>query len=164
MNSTEHFAVEVRRFRKWLYCGTDKKERAVRGALRHVTRVVTAAVDLPPVCWDKLHAEPAVDIARSMRLTCRKARLHPTDRMPFDYYRKVFNPFAKPPEEPVFASLNDDLWGLDGDLSRGQVEYNAGNRVRAAWLWEVGFRVHWGRHATGAIEALRSWLEVHAKD
>lgn len=164
MNSTDRFAAEVRRFRKWLYCGTDKKERAVREALRHVTRVVTAAVDLPPVCWDKLHAETAVDLNRSLRLTSRKPRLHPINRMPFNYYRKVFNPFEEPPEEPVFASLNDDLWDLDGDLSRGLVEYNAGNRVLAAWRWESGFRGHWGRHATGAIEALRSWLELHSKD
>jgi len=162
MNSTDRFAAEVRRFRKWLYCGTDKKEKAVRGALRHVTRVVAATIDLPPVCWKKMHAEP--DITRSMRLTARKPHLHPTDRMPFDYYRKVFNPLEQPPEEPVFASLNDDFWGLDSDLSRGLAEYNAGNRVRAAWLWEMGFRLHWGRHATGAIEALRSWLEVHSKD
>ena len=112
MNPVDRFAVEVRRFRKWLYCGIHKNERAVREALLHVTSVVAAAVDLPP----------------------------------------------------VFASLNDDFWGLDGDLSRGLVEYNAGKRVRATWLWEVGFRLHWGRHATGAIEALRSWLDVHSKD
>lgn len=60
MNSTDRFAAEVRRFRTWFYCGTHKKERAVREALRHVTRLVAAALDLPPVCWDKLHAEPAV--------------------------------------------------------------------------------------------------------
>jgi len=127
-----------------------------------VTRVVAAAIDLPPVCWKKLHAE--LGISRSMRLKSRKPHLHPTDRMPFDCYRKVFNPLEMPPEEPVFASLNDDLWDLDGDLSRGLAEYIAGNRVRAAWVWESGFRGHWGRHATGAIEALRSWLEIYSED
>lgn len=84
--------------------------------------------------------------------------------MPFNYYSKIFDPFGGPPEKPVIASLNDDLWDLNGDLSRGLAEYNAGNRVRAAWRWESGFRGHWGRHATGAIEALRSWLEANAKD
>lgn len=163
MKPVDHFAAEARRFRKWFYCGTHKKERAVREALRHLTRLAAAALDLPPICWDKLHAEPAVDINLSLRLISRKPRLHPTDRMPFNHYSLVFNPLGNPTEELVTASLNEDLWGVDHDLSLGLVEYDAGNRVRAAWEWESGFSGHWGRHATGAIDALRWWLTANAK-
>lgn len=164
MDPIDRFAAEARSYRRWLYCGTDKKEEFVRNALHHVTHVVAAATDLPLVSMNELHTEEKVDVTRSMKLRLRKKRLHPNERMPFDHYSMVFNPLEVPPEEPIFASLNDDLWDINSDLCCGLAEYNFGNRMRAAWVWESKFRFHWGRHATSATVALRAWLEDNAKD
>ena len=77
--------------------------------------------------------------------------------LPFDVYWEVFNPLTPEAEEPVGASLGDDLADIHRDLKRGMTYYTEGKRDAAAWEWQFNFRAHWGHHASAAIYALHAW-------
>ncbi len=70
------------------------------------------------------------------------------------YYWVVSDPGIL--EEPVCASLADDLSDIASDLQRGMEEYDSGNLGNAAFEWCFGFRHHWGDHAVDAIRYLHS--------
>jgi hypothetical protein len=77
--------------------------------------------------------------------------------LPVDVYYEVFDPLESPADEPVAATLGDDLADIHRDLQRGLVLYNQGDIAGASWEWAFQFRAHWGRHVIGALTALHSW-------
>ncbi|HYK03638.1 MAG TPA: DUF5063 domain-containing protein [Thermoanaerobaculia bacterium] len=79
--------------------------------------------------------------------------------LPVGNYWEVFNLLESSGEEPVLGSLADDLADIHRDLQRGLVLFERGEADAAAWEWSFHFRAHWGRHLTGALQALHVWWE-----
>lgn len=161
MNAVERFAAEVAAFRDWAR-GTDTGEDAVRAALRHLTRLYLAALELPPVRWDEVANQPEADRVND---TEWRAVYDAMARLPLDYYGSVFHPLIVPPEEsPCIGSVSDDIADIYRDTVTGLRVFEAGRRAVAVWEWGFHFRHHWGKHATGAIGALHAWLVENASD
>jgi hypothetical protein len=70
------------------------------------------------------------------------------------YYREYFNPDPTVTDESVLGDVGDDLFDIYTDMRRGLLLYDRGEIKDALWHWEFNFRIHWGRHAVGAIFAL----------
>ena len=70
------------------------------------------------------------------------------------YYREIFDPHPNFNEEPCVGDVGDDLLDVYRDIKRGMKLYELGFPRAAEWEWAFSFRVHWGRHATGALAAL----------
>lgn len=161
MDALDRFGAEAALFQQWARHGTDRGEAAAREALLRITRLYLAALDLPPS-----HGEEPADAvdAKSVDDEEWRAVFAAASRLPLDYYGEVFDPSALPPEEPVVGSFADDIADIYRDVVGGLREQQAGRRARAAWQWSFAFRHHWGKHATGAIRALHSWLAANASD
>lgn len=72
----------------------------------------------------------------------------------YDYYWEVFNPYDL--EEPVGASLSDDILDIYKDVKKGILLYEKYEHIEGIWEWKFGFEIHWGSHAVDAIRALHS--------
>ena len=72
----------------------------------------------------------------------------------YDHYRKVFNPYHL--DEPVGASLSDDILEIYKDVKNGIILYEKNKYSEAIWEWKFNFEIHWGSHAVDAIRVLHS--------
>lgn len=72
----------------------------------------------------------------------------------FDQYWEVFNPYSL--EEPVGASLSDDISDIYQDIKRGILLYEQKEKIQAIWQWKFHFDIHWGNHTVDAVRALNS--------
>jgi hypothetical protein len=84
----------------------------------------------------------------------------PLPELPFDYYYVIMQPLTLEPEQPVVASLADDLDDIRADLRRGLRLFEAGRVEAACWEWRLSFRSHWGAHLTNAQRALYCHLRT----
>jgi len=73
-------------------------------------------------------------------------------------YWFVFEPFnLEAREEPGMGVLSDDLADIYVDLVRGLAHANRGQMQEACFEWSLGYRMHWGQHATHALMAIESY-------
>jgi hypothetical protein len=72
----------------------------------------------------------------------------------FDPYWEVFNHYRL--EEPVGASLSDDISDIYHDVKRGIILSEQKEQLKAIWHWKFQFDIHWGNHAVDALRALHS--------
>ena len=70
------------------------------------------------------------------------------------YYREYFDPDPTLSDDAVMGDVGDDMQDIYKDIRRGLLVYDRGDPIDALWHWEFQFRIHWGRHAVGAIFAL----------
>lgn len=71
----------------------------------------------------------------------------------FDLYPTVVH--GDDVEPPItLGSLSDDVQEVRGDLLTGLALFDRGLVEDSAWEWRFQHRVHWGRHALGAIVAI----------
>lgn len=70
-----------------------------------------------------------------------------------DVYWEVFDPYKF--DEPVAASLRDDLLDVYRDVQGGLDLYDAGQVAEAVWTWRFYREAHWGDHAVDALRALQ---------
>lgn len=70
------------------------------------------------------------------------------------YYREFFDPDPRLVEEPVMGDVGDDLLDVDMDVRGGLVRFDDDDIEAALWHWAHLHRLHWGRHAVGALFAL----------
>jgi len=70
------------------------------------------------------------------------------------YYREYFDPNPLLTEESGMGDVRDDLQDTYQDIRRGLVLFDHGQVNEAVWHWAFLHRVHWGRHAVGAMYAL----------
>lgn len=94
---------------------------------------------------------------------------------PYDQYREIFDPAAlgdpsgsiEGGDEPVVASLSDDLADIWRDLRPGLMAWALANerkRGDIAWEWQASFTSHWGQHLVDALRAIHWWRYVHHVD
>ena len=83
-------------------------------------------------------------------------------------YYLVFDPYKVDPDEPITATLSDDLADIYGDLKKGlSLIDRADSRDRhdAVWTWKFHFLVQTGHHCVSALRALQELLErYHEND
>ncbi len=163
MTAVEKFVTEAEAFSQWAAAETTDNRidaaASVREALRRLTRLYAAALELPAVQRQERRQDESPEVSHDewKRVFTNKTRL------PFDLYGQMFNPLIIPPEreKPVISSLSDDIAGIYRDVETGLRYFRAGNSEKALWEWTLNFRIHWGRHATSAIRALHCWLQEH---
>jgi hypothetical protein len=71
------------------------------------------------------------------------------------YYRTVFDPDPSNTEEPVMGDVGDDLLDTYKDVRAGCLLYERGQHSDALWHWSFLHRIHWSKHAVGALAALQ---------
>ncbi|MBL9088915.1 MAG: DUF5063 domain-containing protein, partial [Planctomycetia bacterium] len=101
---------------------------------------------------ESLEAEGAIDDAR-WRQVYERCRA-----LPFDEYASIFDPHGDQADETVTGSLADDLADIYRDVGDAVAAFDAGRPTCARWELTEGRGIHWGRHATGAIRALDTFL------
>jgi len=122
-------------------------------ARRHLLALYSAGADLPLV-------PPAADVP-SRRAPEQPAGWRTFET--FDYYWEVFDPYMN--DEPVNASLSDDLLDVYKDIHRGLQHWDDDNKDTAVWEWRFLFEAHWGDHAADALRALhRACVRAHRVD
>lgn len=77
------------------------------------------------------------------------------------YYREVFDPDPLGADEPVMGDIGDDLLDIYKDVRAGLVLFDCGEVGEALWHWSFLHRIHWGRHAVGAMYALHCLAISH---
>ncbi len=70
------------------------------------------------------------------------------------YYREIFDPDPSLTDGPVMGDVGDDLLDTYKDVRAGLVLFDRGETSEALWHWSFLHRIHWGRHAVGAMYAL----------
>ena len=70
------------------------------------------------------------------------------------YYREFFDPDPAIDEQPCMGDVGDDLLDTYKDVKRGELLFAAGAVTEALWHWSFLHRIHWGRHAVGALFAI----------
>ncbi|WP_187770775.1 DUF5063 domain-containing protein [Cognatilysobacter lacus] len=146
----EAFKSAAETYCAWLEAppGSSSEERLC--ALRHLTRLYAAALELP-------NAEPEdsdpPDLPESYRLAVRQ-RL---STFPVGMYWQVYDPFVEEPDGPGSGSLTDDLEDTYADLKEG-LECFGTHPNTAIFNWRLLFTAHWGAHVVSAIRALH-WYD-----
>ncbi len=80
------------------------------------------------------------------------------DHLPFRSYRKVFDPHGfEEKDEPVTATLSDDLADIYLDLAGGVALTLGGHIDDACFHWALNYRIHWVRHAMSALTAIEMY-------
>lgn len=117
-------------------------------AARWLSRLYASALGLPATeCTNDegLPDLPLAELARAER-----------NLAPFSgrYYRQCFDPHPYSKEEPTMGDLGDDLLDIYKDIRSGLMLFEAGDVNDALWHWSFLHKIHWGRHAVGALFAL----------
>ncbi len=73
------------------------------------------------------------------------------------FYRSVFDPSPSLAEEPVMGDIGDDLLDTYKDIKTGCLLADEGRIDEAIWRWSLTHRMHWGKHAVGALAALHAF-------
>lgn len=126
-----------------------ERKPTVEALRRSLVTLVAAALELRPV-------EPT-DADHPLTEEIGKATARVVDSVrsalgAADRYWEVFDPRVR--EEPVAASLADDIGDIFRDLRTGLALHAEGHPADAIWHWRFTFEMHWGDHATDALRAL----------
>lgn len=143
----EVFASVAREFCNW--CESVDADKATETqAASLLCRLYVAALALPVVDCENSDGLPDL----SERLFDRaKQNLNIYNGR---YYRKFFDPDPMLSDSECMGDIGDDLLDAYHDVRRGLLLFEQGNAIDAAWQWRFLHRIHWGRHAVGAIFAL----------
>lgn len=140
------FAEIARGYCSW--CEAPPSENANSEAAYWLGRLYSQALLLPKVpseSDDDLPEVPSESLAKAV------ANLAPFSGW---YYREVYDPHPHLSEEPAMGDIGDDLLDTYKDIRAGLVLFDRGEAKEALWHWSFLHRIHWGRHAVGAMYAL----------
>lgn len=80
-----------------------------------------------------------------------------------DHYWEVYDPLKLEYDEPVAASLSDDLADIWRDLTAGVSlwgDCSDAMQKQIVWDWHFSFHYHWSDHAVDALRAIH-WIAEH---
>lgn len=141
------FAGLAHEFCRWCEAPSLGMDAPTRAAA-WIARLHAAALALPDVdcsCFEELPEPPAPALRRA------QANLGAFDGW---YYREVFDPDPTLDDKPVIGDVGDDLMDIWLDVRQGLIRFDQGQVREALWHWSWLHRIHWGRHAVGALFAL----------
>jgi hypothetical protein len=152
--AVQDFLAAAQGYCGWLEAepGTAEEERL--SALRHLTRLYSAALELPDA--EPEESDPS-ELPEAFRLQVRQ-RL---STFPVGMYWEVFDPFVEDPHGPGCGLLPDDLEDTYADLKAGLEAFSTHPNT-AIFTWRLLFNVHWGSHVVSAIRALH-WYDPHVR-
>jgi hypothetical protein len=113
-----------------------------------LAKLYAAALSLPNVGPENEEGLPSLPEAEANRAKANLACFNGS------YYREYFDPDPSLDEESVMGDIGDDLLDTYKDVKAGLVLFKRGNPQEALWHWRFLHRIHWGRHAVGALFAL----------
>ncbi|HEY9029412.1 MAG TPA: DUF5063 domain-containing protein [Burkholderiaceae bacterium] len=145
--ATATFAALARAFCAWCEAASPDPDAATRAAA-WIARLHAAALALPEVGCDYFEELPEPPEAALRRA---RANLGAFDGW---YYREVFDPDPTLDDRPVMGDVGDDLTDIWLDVRQGLIRFEQGHVREALWHWSYLHRIHWGRHAVGALFAL----------
>jgi hypothetical protein len=149
MQQLEQFFHTAHAFCHWAESSVSLPEREAATAIKLLSQLCAQVHDIPEL-FDEEDAPPLPHEAWQL-IYKRFAAL------PFNYYSTYCEPHDLDDPVPAIGDLADDLADIWRDLKGGIALYTAGNHAAAAWEWRESFNIHWGRHATGALNALQCW-------
>lgn len=150
----EDFLRAARAYCAWLEAEPGSPEDERLTALRLLTRLYSAALELPDA--EPEDSDPP-DLPESFGVSVRQ-RLA---TFPVGIYWEVYDPFEENPNDPGCGLLPDDLADTYTDLKEGLESFSTHPNT-AIFNWRLLFNVHWGSHVVSAIRALH-WYDPHAK-
>lgn len=159
-NVVDSFAQRVRRFEMWVNETPTEGAAIAREALIHLTSIYVAALTLPPAVFPENERKYPVGVGNDEWQRVRRW----CARFPFQYYCDLVEPTDTTASEAGLGDLADDIADIYRDVVAGLRLFEAGLGAEALFEWGLGFRTHWGRHATAAIHALHCWLAANAPD
>jgi hypothetical protein len=121
---------------------------ASASAAQWLAKLYAAAIGRPKVGPENEDGLPSIP-----EEALAKARTN-LDRFNGLYYREFFDPDPTLNEEPGMGDVGDDLLDTYKDIKAGCLLYERGETTGALWHWSLLHRIHWGRHAVGALFAL----------
>ncbi|MGM9484540.1 DUF5063 domain-containing protein [Roseateles sp. NT4] len=113
-----------------------------------IARLHAAALALPDVGADNADGLPDLPEREAVRAAANIARFAGC------HYREFFDPDPSLQNEAVMGDIGDDLLDIYEDVKAGLVLTDQGRGADALWHWSFLHRIHWGRHAVGAMFAL----------
>ena len=128
--------------------GTSLGEDCEASAAGWLARLYAAAIDLPsrgPENAGEPPTIPAEQLERARRNLSQFRGKH---------YREFFDPDPSLRGEPVVGDVGDDLLDTYTDVRSGLICFDRARLEEALWYWSYLHRIHWGRHAVGAMFAL----------
>lgn len=147
LTSIADFANLARGYCAWCE-GVDLGSEQEFQAAFWLASLYAAALGLPAVSSDNNDDLPVLPHAEFDRAK--------TNLSPFNgwYYRECFDPDPTLDEPTGMGDVGDDLLDIYKDLKAGLVVFDGGDSNDASWHWSFLHRIHWGRHAVGAMFAL----------
>ncbi len=143
----EAFADAAREFCNW--CESVDGEKATETqAASLLCRLYAAALALPIVGCENSDGLP--DLPPQL-LGRAKQNLNIYNGR---YYREFFDPDPMLSDSECMGDIGDDLLDTYKDVRAGLLVFEQGRTTDALWHWRFLHRIHWGRHAAGAIFAL----------
>ena len=113
-----------------------------------LAKLYSSALTLPYVedcgVYQPLNVEPAL-------LERAKRNLAHFDGM---YYQEYFDPDPGVDAASSLGDVGDDLFDTYQEIRSGLTLHENGQPTEAIWHWAFSHRIHWGRHAVGALFAL----------
>ena len=146
-NAASSFASVANGFCTWCE-GSTLGPKPEQIAASWLSRLYTAALLLPSVEAENSDGQP--DLPET-EVTKARGNLACFNSW---YYREYFDPDPTLNDEPVMGNVGDDLLDTYKDIKTGCVLFKQGKPNEALWYWEFLYRVHWGRHAVGALFAV----------
>jgi hypothetical protein len=141
------FAHAARGFCDWCERSEQAAQEHARAAA-WLCKLCAAALDLPRAENASWQGGPDIP---PLQLSSATANLSGFNGW---YYREYFDPHPLLDDESVMGDVGDDLLDTYKDIKRGLILFDEGKTGDACWHWAFLHRIHWGRHAVGAIFAL----------
>lgn len=151
----EQFAERARQFREWVLSGTDTGSVAAQRALRLVSALYAAGLELPQPDRDYPVAEGAGGPSP------KEVYSNLAGRLPIQNYGEVLDPLLVPSDGSGIGDVADDIADIFGHVDRGLRWLEAGNSPEAVVEWGYWLPRHWGDHATSAMRAIHCWLATN---
>ena len=146
----DRFVAAARSFVDW--CETsharDNREAFRLESIRRLSRLYTAALDLPEVPFREA---PDIPSASEEKRQALEANLAP---LPFQIYWEALEPANLEKDGNVACGdLFDDFLDIHADIGGGLWLYDQGHPEAAVCHWRVLY-FHWSEHIIGALHAL----------
>lgn len=119
----------------------------------HETKSLSKMLKITSQIYTKALSLPDVDLEEKQSIEV-DFPMPEVDFKEYNAYLEMFNPYQD--KNPVYGSLNDDIKDIYGDIKRGLILYEKGQKTEAIWEWKFGLEMHWGEHAISVMRALHS--------
>lgn len=146
--ATERFVDTVQRFCRWAESTPGNIAQEQTTAHELLSELYFLALSLPKAKDFSYPDFPALTHDDWMKMHKRFGSL------PFQYYNDFFDPLNLKKNEPGMGNICDDMADIYRDLKNGLTLYESIGETAGFSYWQSHFSIHWGRHLTGAMNAL----------